>query len=51
MLIRLEKIKDKNTRLVVDELERYLGKIHIGTFFKYCVEKEDTIEIVDNSLT
>lgn len=47
MLVRLENTKDTNFILVVDELDNYKGIIHIGTFFKHCLEKQETLEIDD----
>jgi len=45
MLVRLENTKDPNFLLVFDELDEYKGIIHLGAFFKYCLEKEETLEI------
>lgn len=35
MLVKIEKTKDRNFVLVVDENDVYKGVIHLGTFFKY----------------
>lgn len=47
MLVRTEKINSKTIVMIVDELERYIGMIHLGVFHKHCLEKEDTVEIDD----
>lgn len=43
MLTRIEKTKDFNFVLVIDENNVYKGIIHLGTFFKFCVLKEETV--------
>lgn len=45
MIIRIEKIHEPNFVLVVDELDVYRGTIHLGTFFKHCLEREETLEM------
>ena len=45
MLCRLEKTKDWREVLVVDELDVYRGTIHLGTFFKHCLERKEILEM------
>ena len=47
MLTRIEKTKDFNFVLVIDENNVYKGIIHLGTFFKFCVLKEETVSLDD----
>lgn len=47
MLIRLEKLKNPNFVLVIDENDVYKGAIHLGTLYKHCLINEDTVELYD----
>lgn len=47
MLIRLEKLKDPNFVLVIDENDVYKGTIHLGTLHKHCLIGVDTVELYD----
>lgn len=42
MLVRTEKTKGFNFVLVVDENDIYKGIVHLGTFFEFCVLKQET---------
>lgn len=48
MLVRIEKTKDFNFVLVLDENDIYKGMIHTGTFFKFCVLEEETTYLEDD---
>ena len=45
MLVKLEKIKDTQFVLVVDELERFIVEIYYPLFKKSCLLKDETVEI------
>jgi hypothetical protein len=47
MLTKIEKTKDRNFVLVVDENDAYKGIVHLGTFFKFCVLEEETTSLDD----
>lgn len=47
MIVRIEKTKDWTKVLVVDELDKFLGVISLGTFHKLCREREETLEMDD----
>lgn len=43
MLTRIEKTGRNGFVLVVDENDVYKGMIHLSTFFKFCVLKEEAV--------
>lgn len=45
MIVRLENTSKPNLVLVIDELDIYRGTIHLGTFFKHCLERKETLEM------
>lgn len=45
MIIKLEKTKDPSFVLVVDELDNYKGKIHLGVLHKHCLLSEESFEM------
>ncbi len=47
MLVKIEKTGRNGFVLVVDENDVYKGMIHLGTFFKFCVLKEETTPLYD----
>jgi len=47
MLVKLEKTGRNGFVLVVDENDTYKGMINLGTFFKFCVLKEETVSLDD----
>jgi hypothetical protein len=47
MLVRVEKIKDTQYVLVVDEVDRFIGEIYYPLFKKSCLLKDETVEIDD----
>lgn len=47
MLVKIEKTERNGFVLVVDENDVYKGIIHLNTFFKFCVLKEETVSLYD----
>lgn len=47
MLVKIEKTGRNGFVLVVDENDVYRGMIHVGTFFKFCVLKDETVSLDD----
>ena len=45
MMVHLEKLRNSQHVLVVDELERFIGEIYYPLFKKSCLLKEETVEI------
>lgn len=44
MLVRFEEIKDSNVVLIVDENQKYLGKLYNDTFFSCILDNKEPID-------